>query len=114
MSFLKRFVQHPQTVFLVDVLQYVLKNDMFRLEDQIYNQLHGIAMGTKLAPALATVYIGDLEETFVESRRPKLDLLKRYSDDIFILWSHPLEEFDRFLENLNKKEKRIRFTAEVN
>ena len=44
---------------------------MFKFGDQTFTQLHGIAMRTKLAPALAIIYIGDLEEQFIEGRTLK-------------------------------------------
>ena len=50
-SFLKRLEHNPQKVFLVDLRKYVLKKTVFRCGDQVFNQLHGIAMGTKLDPA---------------------------------------------------------------
>ena len=110
---LKRFEPDPHKVFLLDLLKFVLKNNVFKFGDQVFAQLHGVAMGTKLAPALATIYIGDLEELFIESRTLKPDLWVRYIDDVFMIWSHPLSEFEAFLEDLNKTRERIRFTAEV-
>ena len=64
-------------------------------------------MGSKLTPALATIYIGDLEESFIESQELKLDLWVRYIDDIFTIWSHSLKKFDTFLRDLNKTQDRI-------
>ena len=56
----------------------------------------------------------DLEESFINSRSLKPDLWVRYIDDVFMIWPHPLGEFEIFLEDLNKTRERIRFTAEVN
>ena len=70
-------------------------------------------MGTKLAPALATIYIGDLGEAFLDSRTLKLDLWVRYINDVFMIWSHSRTAFDEFLEDLNKRQERIKFMAEV-
>ena len=86
---------------------------MFQFDGHIFTQLHGITMGTKLAPAPATIYIGDLEESFIENRELKSDLWVRYINDIFNVWSQSLEEFNVFLSDLNKTRDRIRFTAEV-
>ena len=78
-----------------------------------FTQLTGIAMGTKLAPALATIYIADLEETFIESRSLKPHLWVRYIDDVFTIWTHSRNDFDNFLADLNQRQHRIRFTAEI-
>ena len=58
-------------------------------------------MGTKLALALATIYIGQMEEAFLENRPIKPSLWVRYIDDIFLIWAHPLKEFHAFLAELN-------------
>ena len=42
-----------------------------------------LCMGTTLAPALATIYVSDLEEAFIGERRKKPDLWVRYIDDVF-------------------------------
>ena len=92
----------------------MLKNNVFKFNEHIFTQLHGIAMGTKLAPALASIYIGDLEESFLSSCKLQPTLWVRYIDDVFMVWPHALEEFDKFLKDLNSVRERIRFTAEVN
>ena len=72
-------------------------------------------MGTRLAPALATIYIGDLEEAFIGERdiTPDLWVWYMYIDDVFMVWSHSHEELGTFLQELNKRQKKIKFTAEV-
>ena len=56
------FIHRPLKIFLVDLLTYVLKNNIFQFNGRVYSQICGVAMGTKLAPALATIYIGFLEQ----------------------------------------------------
>ena len=112
-SFLRRFGRDPQKVFLLDLLKFVLKNNVFQFDGHVFTQICGIAMGTKLAPALATIYVSDLEEAFIGERDRKPDLWVRYIDDVFMIWSHTREELDVFLQELNTRQERIRFTAEV-
>ena len=66
--FLKIFKHHPKKVFLVDLLKYVLKNNVFKFDNVTFAQICGIAMGTKLAPALATIYVASIEEQILENR----------------------------------------------
>ena len=73
----------------------------------------GLAMGTKLAPALATIYIGQLEETLLSSRALKPEVWLRYIDDIFVVWAHSLSELHTFLAEINGVQKRIKFTTEI-
>ena len=112
-SFLKIFEQHPQKVFSLDLLKYVLKNNIFKFDNLLFTQTHGIAMGNKLAPAFATIYIAQVEEAFLDGRPKKPTLWVRYIDDIFAGWPHSIEEFHAFLTNLNKQSETIKFTAET-
>ena len=64
--------------FLLDLLKYVLKNNVFEFGEHHFTQLHAIAMDTKIAPALATIFIGDLEENFFKERTLKPDICVRY------------------------------------
>ena len=63
-NFLRIFKSHPQKLFLLDLLKYVLKNNVFKFDNLIFTQTCGLAMGTKLAPALATIYIRHMKESF--------------------------------------------------
>ena len=75
--------------------------------------MHQISLKNTLSPALATIYIGQLEEAFLSSRIFQPVLWVRYIDDIFLVWAHPLKEFNTFLSEINSIEERINFTAEV-
>ena len=56
----------PSDVFL-DILLYVFKNNMFSFNRGFFKQKYGVAMGTKLAPALATIYLALLKESFLKT-----------------------------------------------
>ena len=60
-------------------------------------------MGTKLAPALATIYmyIGELEEKFLFQHPKQPSIWKRYIDDVFMIWPYTLEDLHQFLRGLN-------------
>ena len=70
-------------------------------------------MGTRLAPALATIYLGDLEEAYLDSVIKQPMLWVRYIDDVFTIWTHSLEECYEFLDGLNKMHPNIHFTANI-
>ena len=113
MTLLKIFKSHPLKVFLLDLLKYVLKNNVFKFNDHIFTQVCGIAMGTKLAPALATIYMGEIEEEFLSQYPNKPSLWVRYIDDIFMVWPHSLEDLHEFIRALNNRRKKIKLTAEI-
>ena len=111
---LKRVEDHPQKIIMLDLLKYMLKYNVFKFNELIFTQLHGITMGTKLALALASIYIGDLEESFLSSRKLQPALWVRYINDVFAIWPHSLEELDKFLKDLNSVRERIRFSVKIN
>jgi hypothetical protein len=58
----QRTVQEPLTECLVEMLTLVLKNNNFTFDGNHYLQINGTAMGTKMAPSYANIFMGDLEE----------------------------------------------------
>jgi hypothetical protein len=55
-------VQETLTECLVEMLTLVLKNNNFTFDGNHYHQINGTAMGTKMAPSYANIFMGDLEE----------------------------------------------------
>ena len=51
----------PDVNVLMCLLEIVLKNNAFEFNNKFYKQLQGTAMGTKLAPAYANIFMGKLE-----------------------------------------------------
>ena len=90
-------------VFL-DILAFVLKNNVFSFNGEMYRQLHGVAMGTKLAPTLATIHLTLLEEAYMylKSAPFVLHLYLRYINDVFLLWTHGRDTLSTFIDGLNE------------
>ena len=55
-SFLRKWKHHPKKLFFLDLLKFVLRSNVVKLDDLVFTQLCGVAMGMRLAPALATAY----------------------------------------------------------
>ena len=49
--------------FILESIKFILKNNNFLFESKMFNQIIGIAMGTKCAPPYACLAIGYQEET---------------------------------------------------
>ena len=103
----------PDTETLIKLLEIVLKNNTFQFDSKCYIQLQGTAMGTKLAPAYANIFMGKLEQSVLFSVPLKLSYYKRYIDDILILWPHPLDTLNNFISSLNSYHPLIKFTSEI-
>ena len=69
-AFARRFRAHPKFVFYLDLLKFVLSNNVFQFDGRFFSQRCGIAMGTKLAPALATIVVADFEEKYLAESPP--------------------------------------------
>ena len=49
------------------MLTLVLKNNHFTFDGNYYLQINGTAMGTKMTPSYANIFMGDLEERLLLS-----------------------------------------------
>ena len=74
-------------------IDFILKHNTFTFNDKYYLQTNGTAMGTKMAPAYATVFMESAESSFLSSFPLKPTVYYRYIDDIFMTWSHGMEKF---------------------
>ena len=86
---------HPRFTgdFILDSLELILNNNSFQFDGKNYLQILGTAMGTRMAPAYATLTLAYLEENLYEEIRKKygdqkkeefVRSWKRYLDDCFI------------------------------
>ena len=97
---------------LIELTECVLKNNIFEHNTSFYKQLRGTAIGTKMAPPYAILFMGDLEEKILKDCDKKPLTWWRYIDDIFMLWQHGKKELENFLEFLNCYHPTIKFTAD--
>ena len=75
-------------------MNLILKNNVFEFNEQFYLQIQGTAMGTKMAPAYANLFMGKLEEYLINLAPNHIHTWKRFIDDIFIIWTGTTAEFD--------------------
>ena len=52
-----------------DITKFILNHNYFTFDDQFYLQTHGTAMGTKMAPVYANLFMAYLEERFLDECR---------------------------------------------
>ncbi|KAK3747117.1 hypothetical protein QZH41_006059 [Actinostola sp. cb2023] len=109
---------HPDTTsrpplhVFQQLFTYILKHNYFSFNNEFYLQQHGTAMGTRMAPSYANLFMSHLESLLLE--HPPGNLLplvwKRYIDDIFILWTHGSSTLQTFLNHINSFHPTIKFT----
>ena len=110
----RRHTQSPPTSDIIDLANLVLTLNAFKHNNDFYLQVHGTAMGTRMAPSFANIFMGCLEETFLstapEGNAPAF--YKRFIDDVFGIWLHGKESLLRFIRHANNAHPDIIFTFE--
>ena len=101
----------PSNSSLLTLLKMVLEFNNFEFNGTHYLQVGGTAMGTRVAPTLANLFMGHFEEKFVFSKKPGPHVWVRFIDDIFMIWTHGRESLKVFLEELNNAHPSIKFTS---
>jgi hypothetical protein len=93
------------------LLEAVLKKNNFEINNKHYLQIGGTAMGTRLAPSYANIFMGWLENQYLSSCPVKPKVYYRYIDDIFMIFQNEIE-VQQFSEFCNNFHKTIKFTTE--
>ncbi len=105
----------PSTPALIKLMRLVLEKNNFQFNGVNYLQKAGTAMGTRMAPQFANLYMAQFEEQYVYPYKLYLDKYWfRFIDDVFLLWHHGEDELEKFLSHLSTchKEKTIKFSSE--
>ena len=103
--------QTISTESLILLAGCVLKNNVFEHNLKHFKQLNGTAIGTKLAPPYAILFVGYLKDKILNSAEKPL-VWGRYIDDNFIIWQHGKETLKEFLKIRNSCHPTIKFTPE--
>ena len=93
------------------LVDFILKHNLFVLEDEQYLQINGTAMG-KNGTFIRQYLMFYIENTFLSSFNIKLTAYFRYIDEIFLIWPHGIDTLQTFLENANKTLPNISFSHE--
>ena len=102
----------PTNQSILKLLKMVLTMNNFQFNGKNYLQTNGTAMGTRVAPTYANIFMSHFEQQHVYTYRLQPDVWLRYIDDIFMKWSHGLDELLQFVEHLNSANDCIEFTIE--
>ena len=94
------------------LVDFILKHNLFVFDDEQYLQINGTAIGAKMAPTYANIFMHYIENTFLSSFNLKPTAYFRYIDDIFLIWPHGTDILQTFLENANRTHSNISFTHE--
>ena len=82
----------------------ILNCNHFTFGNSFFLQRSGTAMGTRMAPSYANLFMGFLETDLLNSSPDKPLVWYRYIDDVFFIWTHGREKLDEFLNFCNNNE----------
>ena len=105
----------PSRQTLTCLLEKVLRFNNFTFNDEHFIQIKGTAMGTRVAPNFANVYMGRFEENFVYKTEWSnyVIIWVRFIDDIFLIWKGDIDSITEFIGHLNNAAPSIKFTHEI-
>jgi len=94
------------------LLSHCLSNNYVRFGQRFYKQNQGIAMGSRMAPPLAIIFMDAIESMMLSSAELQPVIYMRYIDDIFGIWTHGPDSLDTFFDFLNNFHPSLKFTIE--
>uniref|UniRef100_A0A914Z1A1 Reverse transcriptase domain-containing protein n=1 Tax=Panagrolaimus superbus TaxID=310955 RepID=A0A914Z1A1_9BILA len=97
----------PEDIY--SLLIVILDANIFRWSNKFFKQLRGLAMGLRLAPLLAIIFLNKLELRALSTMFYKL--YGRYIDDTLVLATNN-NQLNLIFDNLNKAHPQIKFTRE--
>ena len=106
-------LEKPSNNSLIELLEMVLTKNNFQFNGDQFLQIGGTAMGTRVAPTYANLFMRKLETEILNKSELKPMVWYRYIDDIFFIWDHGEDEVYNWITYLNKYHKTIKFTAET-
>ena len=96
------------------LLKFATSESVFIFNNTLYNQIDGVAMGSPLGPTYANTFMSFNEEKWLNDC--PLDfkpiLYRRYVDDTFLVFKESAH-VNQFLEYLNNKHPKIKFTCDL-
>ena len=99
------------TETLCDLIRMILTMNNFTFNDKHYLQMHGTAMGTRMAPSYAHLFPAKFETDAVSRAPYQPNTWWRYIDDIFMIWTHSVDDLHALTSYLNSIHPTIKFTS---
>ena len=94
---------------IVTLLEFCLKNTDFLFLGKYYEQVHGAAMGSRISPLTANLFMEEFEvKALITAPHPHLWL--RFVVDTLVI--HKTEHSKHLLQHINSQDPNIQFTVE--
>ena len=96
----KRTNKHIPTETICDLIRIILTINNLTFNSKHYLQKHGTAMGTRMAPSYADLFLGKFERDALLNFPHQPYLWLRFIDDIFMIWISGPEKLKVFVDYL--------------
>ena len=73
------------------LVDFILKHNLFVFDKKQYLQINCTALGKKMAPTYANIYMHYVEKTFLSLFHLQPTAYFRYIDDIFLILKHGID-----------------------
>ena len=103
----------PTNQDILRLLSLVLTLNHFEFDNSFFTQKGGVAMGSKVSPSFANLFMSNFEEKYVYTYPIKPILWLRFIDDIKMVWTHGTENLNMFVTHLNSVHNSIKFTIDM-
>ena len=100
----------PSMADLCHLIRLILTINSVSFNGNYYLQIHGTAMGTRMAPSFSNLFMEKLELKFLLNQNIKPRVWWRFVDDIFAIWTHGEQSLHKFIKSLNRHHPTIKFT----
>ena len=96
---------------ICQLINFIFENNVLSFNDEYFLQVCGRAMGTRMAPCYANIFMAELEENFFSGYPYKPLAYCKYINDIFIVWSPCLDLLHNLINSINNQHSNIIFTS---
>ena len=104
--------QTPKDHIIKNFLYLILKNNYFKFLDKFFLQIEGTAMGTKVAPPYANIFLAKIEQQLISAHSKYIIMWRRFLDDILFIWQGNKESLDKFITRSNQTHPNLIFNFE--
>ena len=111
----ERETKEVPTELLVRLLELVLKYNLFEFDGEIWQQIIGVAMGSKPAPHVANIFLARkvdeaIKKISLKYGKDALRVLKRFLDDLFLVFTGTTTQLHEMFNEMNEIHPNIKFT----
>ena len=100
-SWMKENGTNPQKAeFIGTLAKLVLASNYFTFNGKIYLQKQGTAMGTRMAPNYAMIFMHSVEQEILKNSKLKPRIWCQFIDDVFIIWTNGKDKLEDFLDQI--------------